>query len=72
MGLRIAVQQQERRAITGAADENGGVAGVDVTGVETGKEIREAHDPLPSRSTARQPMSRRQNPSGQSMASTAA
>ena len=69
--LRIAVQQQKPR--TGAAGSNvdDGLSSVDTVLDKAWKEVICCRHPRPSCPIARQPISRRQKPSGQSMASMA-
>ena len=72
VGLRIAVQQQQRGAGSARAHEDLGAVGLDAVLGEAGEEVGDdVHWPPLSRATARQPMSVRQNPPGQSMERTA-
>ena len=76
--LRVAVKAEKRWPVAGdAAVKREPVVG-DEAGFETGKEVRQVgrafgrcHGDQASRSMARQPMSRRQKPSGQSSRLTA-
>ena len=81
VGLRIAVQQQQRRPSPPVRAKMRAGRGVDPlrgkAGIEVGEIVGHVSARVPdyeafSRSTARQPMSRRQKPSGQRMRSTAA
>ena len=72
MALRIAVQQEQRRTGTADAQKDLGAGGLDALLGETREKIRQAcHQRFCSRATARQPMSERQKPPGQSIAATA-
>ena len=75
VGLRVAVQQEQRRARAAGAQEDRAAGGVDAPCLETGKEIGQRTHAFRSvgrsRANARQPMSLRQKPPGQSILATA-
>lgn len=74
MRLGVAVQQEQRRAGAGSRQGDAAAGGRHVPRRESRQQvgIRWARHRSPSRATARLPISRRQKPPGQSIASTAA